>query len=390
MYFKSFISGFTRLFVIFLSSSILFHSNLNAQVKITGEAFGDYAYKLQTDTQGRGNFQYSSLKKDYNAFDIRRVAIGLSAPLSPKFIAEALLSHDGNTLPDGSRALYVKFANIRWKGLLPGLDIIIGQQRTPSITTLNGVEQYWGYRPIEKTMLDMRRIAPTFDLGLGFQGCNKDSSRGFDLMIGNNTAAKTVTTTSKRAYFGIYQKFFKRRLIIQLYTDYYRQQANTFTNPDLTTTKGKPYMRSWNAYKLFAAWQTKNFTIGAEAVYQLQRKALAMVDSELVGFPAIYNSFSPFGISAFLRGSLLKTKDKKELLNGFIRADFWNPNTMDYFVFTKSLFPDNDIFLTAGLDYSPMKNVHFMPNIWLSSFIPKNSGIAGTDLVARITFSYKY
>jgi hypothetical protein len=63
---------------------------------------------------------------------------------------------------------------------------------------------------------------------------------------------------------------------------------------------------------------------------------------------------------------------------------------MDYFVFTKSLFPDNDIFLTAGLDYSPMKNVHFMPNIWLSSFIPKNSGIAGTDLVARITFSYKY
>ena len=49
-------------------------------------------------------------------------------------------------------------------------------------------------------------------------------------------------------------------------------------------------------------------------------------------------------------------------------------------------------FITAGLDYMPIDNVHFMPNVWVNSYSGKTSSLSEkkADVVARMTFFYVY
>ena len=66
-------------------------------------------------------------------------------------------------------------------------------------------------------------------------------------------------------------------------------------------------------------------------------------------------------------------------------------------------------FVTFGLDFTPFKGVHFMPNVWMNTYnsglsadgvnsygtayTAMNSnvtGIKGTDAVYRLTFYYVY
>ncbi|MGN6618551.1 MAG: hypothetical protein ACTHJ5_15370, partial [Ilyomonas sp.] len=49
-------------------------------------------------------------------------------------------------------------------------------------------------------------------------------------------------------------------------------------------------------------------------------------------------------------------------------------------------------FITVGLDYTPVKNVHFMPNIWYNKYINQGYDAKNNshDLVYRITFYYVY
>jgi NADPH-dependent 7-cyano-7-deazaguanine reductase QueF len=49
-------------------------------------------------------------------------------------------------------------------------------------------------------------------------------------------------------------------------------------------------------------------------------------------------------------------------------------------------------FITVGVDYSPIKNVHILPNIWYQSFSNKNDNNNNRDydLVFRLTFYYSY
>src|ERR1051326_5209308 len=71
--------------------------------KIWGYAFGDYYTKLHADSLNRGNAQYSGIPKDLNAFDLRRVYLGYDYNISEKFSTDLLVSHEGQTLSDGTR-----------------------------------------------------------------------------------------------------------------------------------------------------------------------------------------------------------------------------------------------------------------------------------------------
>jgi hypothetical protein len=54
-----------------------------------------------------------------------------------------------------------------------------------------------------------------------------------------------------------------------------------------------------------------------------------------------------------------------------------------------------ETFVTAGLDFMPIKNVHFMPNIWYNKYKNQRSNVVDAakqdhDLVYRFTFYYVY
>ena len=337
--------------------------------KLWGLAYIDYAAKLHSDSLKRGNTQYANIPKNFSSFDIRRVYLGYDYTINEKFSAEVLLAHEGNNDASGNRTVFIKAANLRWKNIYRYADLVAGQMSTPTYSLL--MEKIWGYRSVEKTIADMRRIGISNDVGIALQG-RFDSAGvvGYNVMIGNGTASRPETDFFKKFYVNVYAKFLQQRLVIDFNTDYERFQ-NT------------PYHKNKTTFKLGVAWQQPQFTIGVEAFSQFERN-FAII-KRTIAFPDETTDVDVTGLSFFIKGII-----KKDKLNFFARYDSYNPDTRfnkDY-IYLASYTSSNESFITAGIDYTPYKNIHIMPNIWYNHYHEKKLNansfqISDYDLAAR-------
>ena len=368
-------------------------STLKPSGKLWGYTFGDFYYKSHADEFNRGGAdQYTNIEKGRNAFQLRRVYLGYNYDIHPRFSAELLLAAEdnlatrtGNTsgdlLSDNKLAFYIKLANIRWKNIWKRTDLIVGQVSTPAFALL--VEPIWGYRSVERTITDIRRI-PSYDLGVALQGKLDTAGKfGYDLMVSNGSGAKPESNRFKWFAGDVYTKLFNKKLILQLYADFERLNwADSFHH-------------SRSMIKAFAAYSAPSITGGLEAFVNYGYNDIVGVKGTILDTI----SATSVGISAFVRGKIVTDR-----LNYFLRADFFNPGidsdneqSFDsYKGLTSTFEPNNkEIFMTAGLDYTPIKNVHFIPNIWYTRFSSKRMNVSGSfrhdyDLVYRITFYYVF
>lgn len=383
---------------------VVFSLSLNAQQKapmdssfkpagkLWGYAFGDYYYKAHSDPFNRGGAnQYTGIEKGRNAFQIRRVYLGYNYDISPKFAAEMLLAAEdnvttfagttsGDLLTNNKLSFYIKLANLRWKNIWKGTDFVIGQVATPAFPLLT--ESIWGYRSVERTVADIRRT-PSYDLGAALQGKFDDKANfGYNLMVGNGTGAKPENDKFKWFYGDVFAKFLDKRLVFDLYADYERLNR--------TTT----WHHSRNMVKGFVAYTTPAFTVGVEAFINHGQ-------NDVVGMNGLIKdtlSANARAISTYIKGSIVKDK-----LGFFARMDNYNPDAnynnsvyTSYKAFTGNYEPNNkEMFFTAGIDFTPVKNVHFIPNVWYNRYTSNQSGLTGSayrdhDLVYRLTFYYVY
>lgn len=387
------------LFLTVLSASLLFSNNIKAQFvsssdsafnagrpnsgKLWGYMFGDYYVKAQADSLNRGSSsQYSGVPKNRNAFQIRRLYLGYNYNITKKFAAEVLLeAAPGEGLTDSKLAFYIKLANLRIKDLWKGTDLVLGQVSTPGFAMSS--EPIWGYRSIEKTIIDIRGT-PSYDLGASLQGKfdPKTSNFGYDLMVGNGTGAKPEGDNFKWLYGDIWGKFLDKKLYVNLYVDY----------NGMSPVAGMKHSRSM--IKGIVAYTVPKFTIGVEA-YNNHLKNDNQATEISTGNVDVL-SVDASGLSVFVKGTLVKDK-----LNFFARTDFFNPdnkidnNKYNKYVGNTGAYNDpstKENFITAGLDFTPMKNVHLMPNLWLNHY--KNQGFATkynvSDVVARLTFYFVF
>lgn len=345
--------------------------------KIYGMVFGDYYYKQHADFTGRGASQYSgsAFTKGANAFEARRIYLGYNYDISEKFSADVLLAYEGQYLNDGStRTVYVKGANIRWKNICKNTDLVIGQMQTPSFPMFT--EKVWNYRSVEKTILDMRKLGNSNDAGIALQGkviSNDKTELGYNLMIGNGSAAKIETDKFKKMYGDVYAKVLNKKIIIDLYGDYERTQLN-------------PYHKSKMTMKFLLAYQSEKITVGLEAFQQMQEKSVTYKTDT----SSVIDNAIAMGVGGYVRGTILKDK-----LNFFVRSDMYNPDTKFNAdnTYTNYSAYSTELFFLAGLDYMPMKNVHIIPNIWYNSYSNRKKNVTGLakndyDMVARITVHY--
>ena len=361
--------------------------------KLWGYAFGDYYYKAAADSLNRGIAnQYTGIEKGRNAFQIRRAYLGYNYDITRKFSAEILLAAEdnvttkgsgttGDLLADNKLAFYIKQLNIRWKNIWKGTDLVVGQQGTPAFVFTE--EPVWGYRFIEKTITDVRRT-PSFDLGVGLQGKfdPEKGNYGYNLLVGNGTSARPENDKFKWLYAGVFGKFFDKKLVVTLYEDYQRMAWTS------------EFHHSRSMTKFFVAYTVPKFTAGVEAFENYGK-------SDVVGITSSTHDTldaHALGISIFLRGTLVKDK-----LGFFARMDNINPNTdydnikySTYQGLTPTYDPNNkEQFITAGLDFTPIRNVHFSPNVWYVNYKAQQAGLTGRankdhDLVYRLTFFYVY
>ena len=384
-----------------------FVSNINAQTvtdssfkpsgKLWGYAFGDYYYKAHSDSLSRGGAnQYTGIEQGRNAFQFRRIYLGYNYDIHPSFSAEVLLAAEdnagaptgaigGDLTSNGKLTFYIKYANLRWKNIWKGTDLIVGQAPTPAFSLVE--EPIWGYRSIERTIADVRRM-PSFDLGVSLQGKldPETGNFGYNLMVGNGSGARPETNKFKHFYGDVYAKLLDKRLVLSLFADYER----------LNWSPGFHHAR--NMVKGFVAYTTPSFTVGVEAFKSHGQEDVVGLRTVVGGTDRDTLDADATGISTFVRGTIVKEK-----LSFFARYDRYNPDTkydaayyQVYNPLSSNFEPNNkERFITAGLDFTPIKNVHIMPNVWYNGYQSERTDVTGKaakdhDLVYRTTFYFVF
>jgi hypothetical protein len=345
--------------------------------KVWGYVFGDFADKLHTNSFNMSNTQYASTPKDFTSFEFRRIYLGYDYDLSEHFSSQFLLAYEGQTTSDGSRSVFIKAANLRWKNIFKNSDLVMGQMPTSTFATIS--EPIWGYRSLEKTSMDMRKIGGSNDVGVSLQGkFNDKGDYGYNLMIGDGSGAKPETDKFKKKYADIWAKFMDQKITLDFGGD----------NEIAQTT---PYKKSKTTIKGFAAYQTPQFTIGLEVFSQLQKNNTVLTQPVPSTVKDTVNAAAS-GLSIFAKG-VISSK-----VGWVLRYDHYNPdnkfNANDVYAASYSgSFTEN--FILAGLDFQPIKTVHIMPNIWYDGYNNRYAAVnklskSSYDLAARVTVYYVF
>jgi hypothetical protein len=325
--------------------------------KIFAKFFGDYYYKLGGEQNTFSRAQYAGDKVDMNGFDIRRVYFGYTYQFTPDISTKIELAQEGggNVLTDGKRAFYLKNADISIANVIPNGTIVVGHTGTPTFATFT--EHIWGYRSVEKTLLDMRHIGGSNDLGVAVKGnFDSDGVFGYYFMVGNGTGASVENNKYKKLYGEVHAKLLNKKLLLEAYADY----------------EGAPQDQGKTTIKGFVGYQNTDLTVGLSAFKQWRKNALQL------GLNRVDET--PTGLSIFAHGTLVEGK-----LNGFIRQDLFNPDSKKNFTGYK------ENFTLLGLDYKASKLVHFMPNIWINSYSAMgNNPSKKSDVVARVTWYFSF
>ena len=375
--------------------------------RLWGYAFGDFYYDAHADAANRGaETAYAGVPTYRNAFLFRRLYLGYEYDITKKFAVEVLLASEPNAntnpvtgttisnsdnLVDNKMAFYIKNFALRVRSVWKGTDLVLGETLTPSFPLLT--EKIWGYRSIDRTIADFHRTN-AYDIGAELQGVFDPATKnfGYNLLIGNNASGSSAALGSAsnpatgfyKAFYGdVYGKFFNQTLIIDLYADYMR------TAPATAAVGGQ----ARNMFTGFVAYTTPKITFGLEAYTQKIANGVTNTTTKL-SEDARVNA-----ISIYARGAIYKDK-----LGFFARYDGYNPdndyNVADAYTVNTNLPAysptTKEHFYTAGLDFTPAKNVHFEPNLWLIQYKdqrdPSTTGYIPDShiLVYRLTFFYQF
>jgi hypothetical protein len=392
-----------------------------------GYMFGSYYTKLHADSFGRGITQYAGLPKGANAFSLERLYLGYDYFFNSQFSVHAVMAHEENaddayvangkinTDANQNRTFYLKYANMEWNNMYnTGMKLSVGCITTPSFAITE--EPFWGYRSIDRTIMDMKGITGSNDMGANIGGKiwkkkNDDGSEaaclGFNFMVGNGTGSVPDNyqilqsfTVWKKYYGDIYLKMFNDKLVLDIFGDGRTLQWTPFNSNVMTG-------------RIFLGYKAKNFNISVEYFEQIQKNLVSEDSGEGVkkGGDTVNNIQSGFSLmSAFVLFRDKKTGAPK--LSLVARFDAYNPSVnynpniyyrsggmqLSGITYSAVVNPNREKYFVVGFDYQPIKQIHLMPNVWFDGIqdlyynnIPATSlEHYDFDFVARITFYYQF
>jgi len=352
----------TVILVVLFSVPMLAVAQSSHDGKISGVVYADYFYNVARDT----NFAALSNTalgggKDLNGFKLRRVYFTYDKPLTESFSMRFRLEVDESAnASNGKIGNFVKDAYLKWKGIFSGSDLVFGLQPTPAYELSENV---WGYRSLEKTVMDLRGIVSSRDQGVALQGnLMSDGKLKYKVMYGNGSGNNPETNKYKR-YYGRVEALMIENTTISLYADLNARSP-------LTTATGS-LSNNTLTYAGFVGYKVKDaFTVGAEAYVQSTQNGFLQGTT--------YSDRSGLGLSFF--GTVVMNPT----MSVIGRVDTFDPNTDGA---SKS---DARLFALAGFDWHPEGNVSVIPNIMLETYDAVAGVSIDPSLTARITFTYSY
>lgn len=329
--------------------------SMNAQGKFSGYMFGDYYYNLYSPSN----------TASFQAFQLRRVYFTYDNDISEKFTSRFRLEADQSAnASNGSIGVAVKDAYLKWKNIYSGSDLLFGIQPTPAFDVSESV---WGYRALEKTIMDLRGIVSSRDIGISLKGnFVEDGTASYWVMLANGNGNKPENDKYKRYYASIQIKPLPG-LQATAHMDY-KDQSNI---ADVYLGGKKVSNGQWTTSLFVGYTQNELFSIGAEGFLQSLSHGYNNGIS-LATRPAM-------GISVFASYYILPE------LSAVGRYDFYDPNT------DSNAKGDVTNLIILGLSWKVDKNVAIQPNLWYESYEkPVNGSKPDPLMTARITFFYTF
>ena len=160
-----------------------------APIELGGLAYIDYAYQITSpDAAGEGE----------NGFTYRRLYLTADGQISDALSARARLEMaDSNLGPKGAEP-FMKDLHLRWK-VGGGHALTLGLGPTP---VFGLSEDVWGYRSLEKTVVDFAGVVSSRDLGVRADGPLGSDDLRYSLMVGNNSGVFPETDDEYKRVYG--------------------------------------------------------------------------------------------------------------------------------------------------------------------------------------------
>jgi hypothetical protein len=351
----------------------------SAQGKFSGYMFGDYFYNVARDsafnTTGLPNAADATKGvKDFQGFQIRRIYFAYDNQISEKFSSRLRVEADqGDIFGSGKIGLAIKDAYLQWKDVFEGSNLIFGISPTPSFDVSEGI---WGYRFIEKTIMDLRGIDPSRDFGIALNGkLDNEGTINYRLMIANGSGNKPETDKYKRFYAMLHFKPTKQ-VVITLNGDY--KAAASINDPASTSNPPATISNSTVTGSLFASYKEPDkYTFGFEGFLQSTQNGYHdptstspdLTSRSAIGF-SIYASVN-FNPDLALVG----------------RYDLFDPNS------NSGSKGDSRNLIIGGLSWKPDKNVSISPNVEVETYEKAPSPSTRTfdaSVTGRLTFYYVF
>ncbi|MDZ7261679.1 MAG: hypothetical protein ONB05_06205 [candidate division KSB1 bacterium] len=348
--------------------------------KIDGLVYADYYYNLKN---------HSDSEQDRNAFAFRRIYFTFENNLTPAIKIRFRLESEHDKYGTEKKITpFVKHAYLEWSNLIPRHNLYLGIAET---NAFKNSEEYWGYRSIEKTIMDLNKISSSADMGVALKGdlFGNVMHHWLTLFNGTGYGSSEIDRFKKIGY--AFWLTPVRGLIIEGYADFENQDPDEAqTAAILNSAKDYTGSKGYYTWKGFLGYDHPRVTIGAEAFWRTNKKSglkdVTIVDNAIASFTKA--DVRRFGYSVF--ASLITPIPR---LKAFARYDYYDPNTEDeiYTKFDKGKLTggmdDEFTLFIGGLDYIPQSNLHFMPNVMIQSYT--KSGVE-TDITGRITVYYKF
>ncbi len=314
--------------------------------KFSGYMFGDYYYFFKDHNAELNDQRGIWFRRIYFTYDYK-----INSSFSTRLRLE--MSNEFNFEEAKTMIPFVKDAWFKYK--FSNQALIIGISPTP---TFKIIQKIWGYRAVEKTPLDLQRMASSRDFGLALKG--KFDEKGifeYHIMLSNGSSNRQEIDKGKSGLLSL--AFYPvEKFVIEVYGDYADHAGGT----------------DWYTWQAFLGYKSRTVRVGI--LYADQTRQSEVVEDQKMRVASL-----------FIVGKV------SEQFSLFGRVDRnFDPNPEGEKIAFIPFDPTaSNIFFVGGVDWHPVSQVRFMPNVELVKYDENDDGVTPvTDVIGRITFFWGF
>ncbi|MTI89062.1 MAG: hypothetical protein FH748_13980 [Balneolaceae bacterium] len=335
-----------------MTSSVLAQVSVGDKGEINGNVFADYYWVTQN---------HDNTLEDKHGFQFRRIYVTYNQEIDESFSTRFRITMGSAGLYASSNSKMipsVKDAYLKWKN--GNHQILMGISSTPTWGHVS--EKAWGYRAVEKTVMDLYGLGSSRDFGISAKGqLDDDGNVNYHVMIGNGHSNYGNEINKGKKIMASLAFNVTDNLRLQVYGDWNDKSGDI----------------DWYTFQGFGAYQADDFTLGA--LYAVQSRESMIVGGDASQSYSVVSVFSRFTLQDETKGYLR-----------FDHAFEGIPGTE-----TNKYLPINSeassSIIMGGVDFKLGTNVHLMPNIKTVIYGEDDMGnTPNTDVMPRLTLNYKF